>query len=101
MANNEEEKMMQNAQDIEIYGEARKVFGKREMLWNIQRQIFVAKQKGKTINEEWLIKILNSIEQLQRVEEQNWDMEQYMDSELERDIIKESKLIQEKFKIKE
>lgn len=60
---------MQNAQDIELYGEARRTFGKREMLWNIQRQIFRAKTRGKVINEEWLIKILNSIEQLQRVEE--------------------------------
>lgn len=85
---------MQNAQDIELYGEARRIFGKREMLWNIQRQIFGAKSRGKVINEEWLIKILNSIEQLQRVEEENWNMEQYINSEIERDVIKESKLIQ-------
>lgn len=85
---------MQNAQDIKLYGEARRIFGKREMLWNIQRQIFGAKQKGKAINEEWLTKILNSIENLQRVEEENWNVEQYIDSEIERDVIKESKLIQ-------
>lgn len=85
---------MQNAQDIELYGEARRIFGKREMLWNIQRQIFGAKTREKVINEEWLVKILNSIEQLQRVEEKNWNMEQYINSEIERDIIKESKLIQ-------
>lgn len=86
---------MQNAQNIELYGEARRIFGKREMLWNIQRQVFGAKTKGKVINEEWLIKILNSIEQLQKVEEENWNMEQYINSEIERDVIKESKLIQE------
>ena len=86
---------MQNAQDIELYGEARRIYGKREMLWNIQRQIFGAKTRGKVINEEWLIKILNSIEQLQKVEEENWNMEQYINSEIERDVIKESKLIQE------
>lgn len=85
---------MQNAQDIELYGEARRIYGKREMLWNIQRQIFGAKTRGKVINEEWLIKILNSVEQLQRVEEENWNMEQYINSEIERDVIKESKLIQ-------
>lgn len=86
---------MQKVQDIELYGEARRIYGKREMLWNIQRQIYAAKQKGKTINEELLIKILNSIEQMQRVEEENWDMEQYIESEIERDVIKESKLLQE------
>ena len=86
---------MQNAQDIELYGEARRIFGKREMLWNIQRQIFGAKTRGQVINEEWLIKILNSVEQLQKVEEENWNMEQYINSEIERDVIKESKLIQE------
>lgn len=85
---------MKSGQDIELYGEARRVFGKREMLWNIQRQFFAAKQKGKTINEELIIKILNSIELMQEVEENNWDIEQYINTEIERDIIKESKLIQ-------
>ncbi len=92
---------MENTQNIKLYGEARRIFGKREMLWNIQRQILGAKQKGKTINKEWLIKILNSIEQIQRVEEENWDIEQYVDSEIERDVIKESKLIQAGLVIKE
>lgn len=85
---------MKTGQDIELYGEARRIYGKREMLWNIQRQIFAAKQKGKTITEELIIKILNSIELMQKVEEENWDIEQYINSEIERDIIKESKLIQ-------
>lgn len=88
---------MFNAQDIKLYGEARRTFGKREMLWNIQKQIFGAKSKGKEINEEWLIKILNSIEILQRAEEENWNIEQYTDSEIEKDIIRESKLIQNEF----
>lgn len=86
--------MLKITENIELYGEARRVFGKREMLWNIQRQILGAKQKGKTINEEWLTKILNSIEQIQQLEEQNWNVEQYIDSEIERNVIKESKLIQ-------
>lgn len=86
--------MLKTAEDIKLYGEARRVFGKREMLWNIQRQIYAAKLKEKTINEEWLIKILTSIEQMQQLEEENWNIEQYIDSEIERDVIKESKLIQ-------
>lgn len=85
---------MKTGQDVELYGEARRIYGKREMLWNIQRQIFTAKQKGKTISEKLIIKILDSIELMQKVEEENWDIEQYINSEIERDIIKESKLIQ-------
>lgn len=92
---------MENTQDIKLYGEARRIFGKREMLWNIQRQIYIAKQKGKAINEEWLINILSSIEQMQQVEELNWEIEQYIDSEIERDVIKESKLIKAGLVIKE
>lgn len=92
---------MLKVQDIELYGEARRVFGKREMLWNIQRQIFAAKQKGKTINEEWLINILNSIEQMQRVEEENWNMQKHIESLVEKDVIEESKLLRERLAIKE
>lgn len=92
---------MLKIQDVELYGEARRIFGKREMLWNIQRQIYAAKQKGKTINEEWLIKILNSIEQMQRAEEENWNMEKHIESLLEKDVIEESKLLQTKLVIKE
>lgn len=86
--------MLKTGEDIKQYAEARRIFGKREMLWNIQRQIYAAKLKGKTINEKWIIKILTSIEHLQQLEEENWNMEQYIDSEIERDVIKESKLIQ-------
>lgn len=31
---------------------------------------------------------------MQQLEEENWDIEQYINSEIERDAIKESKLIQ-------
>lgn len=89
------------SEEQELYVEARRVFGKREMLWNIQRQILAAKQKGKTIDEEWLIEILNGIEFMQGIEEENWNVKQYLDSELERDIIRDSIIIQIGLRIKE
>lgn len=90
---------MLSKEEQELKEEARRIYGKREMLWNIQRQIYAAKQKGKTINEEWIIKILDSLETMQEVEENNWDIYKYIDSELERMALMESRTLN--FKIKE
>ena len=48
--------------------EALKVIGKRYMLWNIQRQVYALKLKDRTVTEEWLIDILDSLEKMQLVE---------------------------------
>ena len=78
--------------------EARKVYGKREMLWNIQRQIYAVKQKGKKIDEDLILKILDSMEKMQEIEEMNWDIYKYVDSEIEENIIQESKILNSKIK---
>lgn len=78
--------------------EARKIYGKREMLWNLQCQIYGAKIKGKAINESLIMQILESLENMQIVEEDNWNMEQYIESEIELDIVKESKILNTKIK---
>lgn len=83
---------------MEIKEEARKVYGKREMLWNIQRQIYSSKQKGKVVNEEQILKILDSMEKMQELEEMNWDINKYIYSEIEEDIIRESKVLNSKIK---
>lgn len=73
--------------------EALKVIGKRYMLWNIQRQVYALKLKDRTVTEEWLIDILDSLEKMQLVEEDNWDTKKYIESEIEQDMIKESKIL--------
>lgn len=89
---------MLSAEEQEVKEEARRVFGKREMLWNIQRQIYSAKQKGKTINEELILKILESMETMQETEEMNWDIYKYIDSEIEKMTLQESKILNLKIK---
>lgn len=73
--------------------EALKVIGKRYMLWNIQRQVYALKLKDRTVTEEWLIEILDSLEKMQLVEEDNWDTKKYIESEIEQDMIRESKIL--------
>lgn len=84
---------MLSKEEQELREEARRIYGKREMLWNIQRQIYAAKQKRKTINEELIIKILDSIEIMQETEENNWDIYKYIDSEIERMALQESRIL--------
>ena len=84
---------MLSKEEQELKEEARRVFGKREMLWNIQRQIYAAKQKGKTINEEWILKILESMEKMQETEEMNWNVYKYIDSEIEKMALQESRIL--------
>ena len=79
---------------MDIKEEARKVYGKREMLWNIQRQIYAVKQKGKKIDEDLILKILDSMEKMQEIEEMNWDIYKYV----EENIIQESKILNSKIK---
>ena len=83
---------------MDIKEEARQVYGKREMLWNIQRQIYAVKQKGKKIDEDLILKILDSMEKMQEIEEMNWDIYKYVDSEIEENIIQESKILNSKIK---
>ena len=78
--------------------EALKVIGKRYMLWNIQRQVYALKLKDRTVTEEWLIDILDSLEKMQLVEEDNWDTKKYIKSEIEQDIIRSSKIINKRIR---
>lgn len=78
--------------------EALKVIGKRYMLWNIQRQVYSLKLKGRTVTEEWLIDILESLEKMQLVEEGNWDTKKYIESEIEQDMIRESMILNKKIR---
>lgn len=78
--------------------EALKVIGKRYMLWNIQRQVYALKLKDRTVTEEWLIDILDSLEKMQLVEEDNWDTKKYIKSEIEQDMIRESKILNKRIK---
>lgn len=78
--------------------EALKVIGKRSMLWNIQRQVYALKLKGKTATEEWLIDILDSLEKMQLVEEDNWNTKKYIESEIEQDMIRESKILNKRIR---
>ena len=58
---------------MEEKDEALKVIGKRQMLWNIQRQVYALKIKGKQITEEFIINILDSLVNMQIIEEMNWE----------------------------
>lgn len=87
-----------NKEEIELKEEARKIYGKREMLWSLQCQIYGAKIKGKVINENLIMQILEGLENMQTVEEANWNMEQYIESDIELDIVKESKMLNTKIK---
>ena len=78
--------------------EALKVIGKRYMLWNIQRQVYALKLKDRTVTEEWLIDILDSLEKMQLVEEDNWDTKKHIESEIEQDMIRESKILNKKIR---
>lgn len=78
--------------------EALKVIGKRYMLWNIQRQVYALKLKDRTVTEEWLIDILDSLEKMQLVEEDNWETKKYIESEIEQDIIRESKILNKRIR---
>ena len=78
--------------------ETLKVIGKRYMLWNIQRQVYALKLKGRTVTEEWLIDILDSLEKMQLIEEDNWDTKKYIESEIEQDMIRESKILNKRIR---
>lgn len=78
--------------------EALKVIGKRYMLWNIQRQVYALKLKDRTVTEEWLIDILDSLEKMQLVEEDNWDTKKYIESEIEQDMTRESKILNKRIR---
>ncbi len=60
--------------------EALKVIGKRNMLWNIQRQVYALKLKDRTVTEEWLIDILDSLEKMTLVEEDNGNTKNNIES---------------------
>lgn len=83
---------------MDLDDEALKVIGKRYMLWNIQRQVYALKLKDRTVTEEWLIDILDSLEKMQLVEEDNWDTKKYIESEIEQDMIRESKILNKRIR---
>ncbi len=78
--------------------EALKVIGKRYMLWNIQRQVYALKLKDRTVTEEWLIDILDSLEKMQLVEEDNWDTKKHIESEIEQDMIRKSRILNKRIR---
>lgn len=83
---------------MENIDEALKVIGKRQMLWNIQRQVYALKIKGKEITDETIIKILDSLVNIQIIEEMNWETEKYIESVIEKDIAKESNLLNKRIR---
>ena len=85
-------------EEIKIKEEIMKVYGKREMLWRLQREIWFAKIRGKIINENLVLQILKELDNIQEIEEENWTMEKYIESELDQYIIQESKLLNMKLK---
>lgn len=70
--------------------EVARVLGKREMLWNFQRQLKALKIKGKEINEENINKIILLMAQLQDLEETNYETLKYIDSDIDADIRRNS-----------
>jgi hypothetical protein len=58
-----------------------KIKGKREMLWNMQKQFQALKTKGKEFNEENVNNIIKSLCQLQQIEEMSWEIQYYDDIE--------------------
>ena len=95
----EVEEAIKDLQDeITEKDEALKVIGKRYMLWNIQRQVYALKLKDRTVTEEWLIDILDSLERMQLIEEDNWDTKKYIESEIEQDLIRESKILNKRIR---
>ena len=77
---------------------ALKVIGKRYMLGRMQRQVYALKLKDRTVTEEWLIDILDSLEKMQLVEEDNWDTKKHIESEIEQDMIRESKILNKRIR---
>lgn len=70
--------------------EVMKVIGQRIMLYEIQKQILGTKNKGKIITEDWLLKILNSLNSYQISQENNWEVEKYIDSDIDYTILESS-----------
>ena len=93
-----EEEIKDLQDEITEKDEALKVIGKRYMLWNIQRQVYALKLKDRTVTEEWLIDILDSLEKMQLVEEDNWNTKKYIESEIEQDMIRESKILNKRIR---
>lgn len=50
------------------------------------------------VTEEWLIDILDSLEKMQSVEEDNWDTKKHIESEIEQDMIRESKILNKRIR---
>ena len=93
-----EEEIKDLQDEITEKDEALKVIGKRYMLWNIQRQVYALKLKDRTVTEEWLIDILDSLERMQLIEEDNWNTKKYIESEIEQDMIRESKILNKRIR---
>lgn len=82
--------------DNKINTEAHRVLGKREMLWNIQKQAIAIKNDSK-LDESTKFKTLcdciNSIAQMQEFSERLYEVDSIMDSEVDRWMMEDSKAI--------
>lgn len=79
-----------------VIDDAYRVLGKREMLWNIQRQAIAIKNDNTIPNEskfEMLCHSLNSICQMQEYSEKIYNIEDIIDSEIDEMMIIDSKKI--------
>lgn len=71
--------------------EEERLLGKREMLWNIQRQIKAMKIKGKKITEESINNIILSLGKMQYELERMHEIYDYENcTEIDKDIIRNS-----------
>lgn len=86
----------QTPQDKEVLNESYRVLGKREMLWNIQKQAIAIKNDN-TIADylkfELLCNCLNSIAQMQEYSEELYNVKDIIDSEIDQMMIIDSKNI--------
>ncbi len=76
--------------------EEEQIKGKRLMLWEIQRQIYAAKLKGKELNEDLIIQIMESLEKQQSIIENNLVIGNY--SEIELMMKNESKILNKRIR---
>lgn len=80
---------------IENNNEAYRVLGKREMLWHIQSQIVGINEDNMDCEEKFriLVDCIKSLGTHLEFEEKLWEVENILDSEIDRDMIEDSKYI--------
>lgn len=83
----------------EVNTQAYRVLGKREMLWNIQMQIFGINEDAELSYEDkykTLVENIKSIGTHLNFEEQLWSVEDVIDSMIDEDMIRASKIMTER-----